>query len=580
MNPIEHVRLDTLQCLWDTPKYLFFSDGVDAIIYYSHFFPTTATIILLFILFFSQNKSLQSIQLSIIAVLFIVYTLLNVLLWSLIDPSQIMFYWTITNYIEPLIYVMMLYLVLSYGLKSDLSLKIKILLGTLFLPIILFGPTHLNLVGYDYTNCDRLAVEGPLISYIYLLEIFFALWILIGSIIIYKKIPDQQHRRSFAYLTTGSLLCLLAFSSGNIFGTFFQESLGEKAWLIGQYGFFGMPIFLGFIMYIIVRFKVFNTKIIATQALVLTLWVLVGSLLFVAQSTPTKVISSITLFLISIFGYSLARSVKREIQQREQIEGLVVTLNQANERLKVLDKMKSEFVSIASHQLRSPLTSIRGYTSMLIEGSYGKLPQKATEALHNINDSARFMALSIEDYLNISRIESGRMKYETTDFNIKNVAEKIVDEIRPVALKRGLVLVFRSDCDGTAMIHADIGKTRQVIINLIDNAIKYTPKGTITVFVHDDIKKKRVTITIKDTGVGISKESQEELFEKFVRAKNAHCVNVTGTGLGLYVAKKIVIEMGGEIWVESEGEGKGSTFHVSFPLVFAKKQAVAPKQPR
>ena len=97
--------------------------------------------------------------------------------------------------------------------------------------------------------------------------------------------------------------------------------------------------------------------------------------------------------------------------------------------------------------------------------------------------------------------------------------------------------------------------------------MKYTPKGTITVVVHDDVKKKILSITVQDTGVGMSKETMETLFEKFVRAKNANCVNVTGTGLGLYVAKKMVNEMGAKIWLESEGEGKGSTFHVEFALL-------------
>lgn len=120
------------------------------------------------------------------------------------------------------------------------------------------------------------------------------------------------------------------------------------------------------------------------------------------------------------------------------------------------------------------------------------------------------------------------------------------------------------------MIHADVGKTRQVIQNILDNSMKYTPSGTIKVLVHDDLKKKKITITVQDTGIGMSKETQEEVFEKFVRAKNANSVNVTGSGLGLYVAKKMVLEMKGRVWVESEGDGKGSTFHIEFPLIAGK----------
>jgi signal transduction histidine kinase len=293
----------------------------------------------------------------------------------------------------------------------------------------------------------------------------------------------------------------------------------------------------------------------------------VGSLLFVAKSDTTKIVAGFTLLITTFAGYYLVKSVKKEIRQREEIEGLAKRLETANERLQELDRMKSEFVSIASHQLRSPLTSIRGYASMLAEGTYGKLPEKAVPVLQNIADSSRFMAQSVEDYLNVSRIEAGNMKYEYSDFNLKEQAEKIVNELRQVAIKKGLVMLFRSDCTGSATVHADIGKVRQVMMNLVDNSMKYTPKGTITVIAHDDVKRKKMTVSIHDTGIGMDMETQGEVFNKFVRAKNANCVNVTGTGLGLYVAKKMIDEMGGKVWAESEGAGKGSTFHLEFGMV-------------
>ena len=242
-------------------------------------------------------------------------------------------------------------------------------------------------------------------------------------------------------------------------------------------------------------------------------------------------------------------------------------LAQADEKLKVLDKMKSEFVSIASHQLRSPLTAIRGYTSMLLEGSFGALSKKSTEAVERIAESSRFMALSIEDYLNVSRIEAGNMCYEMSDFNLAEETEKLVDDMRPTAVKKGLVLMYRSDCDGSCVVNADIGKMRQVIQNLVDNAMKYTPKGSIDVIAHNDVATKKMRITVQDAGVRMDATALEDVFDKFVRAKNANNINTTGTGLGLFVAKKMVEEMGGAIAVTSEGEGKGSAFTVEMPTV-------------
>jgi signal transduction histidine kinase len=176
------------------------------------------------------------------------------------------------------------------------------------------------------------------------------------------------------------------------------------------------------------------------------------------------------------------------------------------------------------------------------------------------------MIMSVEDYLNVSRIEAGNMKYNLSDFEVKEMAEHICDDIRPEAMKKNLVLLFRSDLSGTGIVNADVGKTSQIIHNLINNSLKYTPKGSINVFVRDDLKKKRLYISITDTGIGMSEATAHTLFQKFSRADNANSVNVSGTGLGLYVALKMAEQMGGTITCESEGDGKGSTFTFELPL--------------
>lgn len=262
----------------------------------------------------------------------------------------------------------------------------------------------------------------------------------------------------------------------------------------------------------------------------------------------------------------LIRSVKQAVRQKEEIEKLAHKLEKANAQLKILDKMKSEFVSIASHQLRSPLTSIRGYSSMLLEGSFGKLPPKAKDAVERIAESSRFMASSVEDYLNVSRIQAGNMKYEYSDFNIKDLAERIADDTRQTAIKKGLLLTFKSDITKRGIVHADIGKTRQIIDNLLNNSLKYTKKGFTEVFVHDKPKEKKIFVDIHDSGIGMSPKTLEDLFGKFERASNANEVNVTGTGLGLFIARKMARDMGGDVVATSEGEGKGATFTLILPL--------------
>ncbi|HBB65350.1 MAG TPA: hypothetical protein DCZ84_01765 [Candidatus Vogelbacteria bacterium] len=234
----------------------------------------------------------------------------------------------------------------------------------------------------------------------------------------------------------------------------------------------------------------------------------------------------------------------------------------ANLKLKELDKQKTEFVSIASHQLRSPLTAIKGYSSMMLEGTYGELGEKIKQPIQNIYDSSQRLVTIIEDFLNITRIELGRMKYEFVTLNFKELAEKVVNDQQSAAKQKGVVLNYHAE-GGKYTINADPGKINQVISNLIDNAIKYTPAGAVDVTVNDG--KGVVRLAVKDSGVGIPAEVMSKLFEKFVRADDAGKINYAGTGLGLYVAKQMVEAHKGKIWAESEGAGKGSTFIVELP---------------
>jgi signal transduction histidine kinase len=168
----------------------------------------------------------------------------------------------------------------------------------------------------------------------------------------------------------------------------------------------------------------------------------------------------------------------------------------------------------------------------------------------------------VEDFLSISRIEQGRMKYDFSSTDIRNLIATIIQEQMPSVSRAGLTISFNCDENNSYFASVDPGKMRQVITNLIDNSIKYTPKGSILITLTKDSNKKELVISIKDTGVGIDKETLPQLFEKFSRAKEASRVNVLGTGLGLYLAREIVHAHSGKIWVESKGKGEGSTFYV------------------
>ena len=204
---------------------------------------------------------------------------------------------------------------------------------------------------------------------------------------------------------------------------------------------------------------------------------------------------------------------------------------------------------------------------MILDGNYGPAPEKMTEVLGRIHESAKLMAFSIEDFLNVSRIESGNMKYNTEEFNLCEQANHIVDDLRPEATRSGLLLLFKSNIASKGMVRADISKTQQILHNLINNALKYTQKGTITVYVHENHVARKLYVEVIDTGIGMNVDTTKVLFQKFSRAKNANSVNINGTGLGLFVAREMARAMGGDITCSSEGDGKGSSFVLSLPLV-------------
>ena len=540
--------------------------NIPSLIYYSHI-PTAAIALFFgFFVYFQAKQSRDSVLLLISTALFSVWSATDLVIWLSPNSSFVFFSWSIINLLEILTSLSIFYFAYHLFQKKFPPFTFNFLVSLLVISYSLLIPTALNLRDFNYSICE--ATQGPLINLFYFIEVFtlFSLTVFLITRIIRKS--EEVTRLHIIIFSLGAFLFAFSFSGTNLIGSLLAQIYPDNPdnWKVIQYGLLTMPIFMAFLVYNTIKYKTFNIKLAAPIALVFGLWGLVFSLLFVHTIQTIQIIVGATLVFVVGFGLALIKSIRLEIKQREELELLTQALEKANVRLKELDKQKSEFVSIASHQLRSPLTAMRGYASMLVEGSFGKIPEKALEAAKRIDDSAKLMAMSVEDYLNVSRIESGNMKYNLSDFNVKEMTEKICDDLRPEALKSNLILLFRTDLKSRAIVNADVGKTNQIIHNLINNSIKYTPKGTINVFMRDDLKKKRIYVDITDTGIGMSQATIHTLFQKFSRADNANSVNVSGTGLGLYVAFKMAEQMGGTITCASEGDGKGSTFTFELPL--------------
>ncbi|MEI6480959.1 MAG: ATP-binding protein [Candidatus Saccharibacteria bacterium] len=257
----------------------------------------------------------------------------------------------------------------------------------------------------------------------------------------------------------------------------------------------------------------------------------------------------------------------------EEIEAFTVTLQEkvndatrqlrrTNEKLKALDETKDEFISMASHQLRTPLTAVKGYVSMVVEGDAGKLNKQQKELLDQAFSSSQRMVYLIADLLNVSRLKTGKFVIENKLTNLADVVEAEIEQLKQAAKGKNQTLTYSKPAKFIDLM-LDETKMRQVIMNFTDNALHYTPKdGTIKVSLQD--LGNSIEFTVVDDGLGVPKSEQHNLFTKFFRANNARRARPDGTGLGLFMAKKVVVAQGGAIIFTSQ-EGKGSTFGFTLP---------------
>lgn len=315
---------------------------------------------------------------------------------------------------------------------------------------------------------------------------------------------------------------------------------------------------------IIAKYNFWNFKVIATEFFISVIILILIVELFLAGSIIDLLVKLSITVLIVFSSSFLVGSVKREIQSKEKITRLVRDLDLMSKRLKILDKKKSEFLSIASHHLRDPLTAIKGYSSMLEEGSFGELSISVREAVGKIFTSSGHLITMISDFMDISRIESGDMNYNFKDVDMKTLVSDLVDGMKQAADRAHLGFHFTIEGDEAIsyVTVGDAGKLRQVLSNLIDNSIKYTPSGDINVSLSKSPDDKKIIFSLTDTGIGMNETTKEKIFHKFSRADGVSKVYTEGTGLGLYVAKEIVKKHEGRIWADSRGEGTGSSFYV------------------
>lgn len=402
-------------------------------------------------------------------------------------------------------------------------------------------------------------IDGPWVGIMYAFTVLGILP-LIRFFWVYKKSnKEQKNQLKYFFLGLGifiAFVLLIYMGVQNITGT-------DQYY---RYGNYSAVFLIGFTAYAIIKHHLFDIRVILTEVAVILINIVSAVQVFTANSITEAVFRFIFLAVILAGSLLLVRSVKREIEQRKKIQKLAADLEAANAQLKKMDELKDDFISMASHELNTPVSAIKGYLSMILEeGIGGKIPAQVRDYLEKVYSASQRLGTMIKDLLNVSRIESGRIHLIYEQKPIENLIEQAIGEIMSKAKEVHHSLTFKKPASPMPLTWFDVTRIMEVLINLIGNAIKYTdPGGKIETSV--SANDKFITISVKDNGRGIPKDKQDQLFSKFAQVDILKD-EIKGTGLGMYISKKFIELHSGKIWFKSEGEGKGTTFYFTLPIL-------------
>lgn len=420
--------------------------------------------------------------------------------------------------------------------KIQLS-RTKILLIVIFtLLVMLVNISPFAFVDVSIKNGSPSPIAGPGILPFAILSTFFsiaAVYVLIKKLRRSSDIEKQQLR----FVMLGILFML-----GLIISTVFIPVAIFRVNLFVSFIPLYTLIFLGLTAYAIVKHHLFNIKVIATEVLIVIIWLVLFARIFVSPDLSVIMIDGLVLAIMIPFGIFLIRSVIKEVERAEE---------------------RYELIATVSHQLRTPLTPIVGLSSMLVAGDFDKDSSLRKETEKQIYDSSLRLRNVINDFLQMFQVEEGGQVAQTR-VDLVAVIREAMENVKTNYQKKGLQLVFNKQKD---MTFETIGYDRliiQAISNILDNAEKYTKKGGTTI----TLKKgaKSIIISIADTGIGIRQEDKDHMFQRFFRSNDARQIRPEGSGLGLPIVKRIIETHGGKITFESAGENNGTTFIISFPL--------------
>lgn len=472
-----------------------------------------------------------------------VWAISSFMMWKSCGNDAMVTFWDRSLYFATAIMIPLLYhfsleiCELSDRKRSKILLSFAYGLGAFF-AILTTTPYFVDGVFYYTYGCHTIAKTGHHFFFIYLLTfICFAFYNLFKT---WKSGKLDMEKREKAYFTLigYSVFSLAGIGMATAYGIVFYPA---------YYIFF--PLFSLILAYAITEKNLFVSAM-ATDILVGAILILVSTFLAFPELDMGLVGKATIFFLLSAACILLLRHNHAEIRRKEEAERI--------------SKLKTEFISIVSHQLRTPLAAIRGYTDMVEDGDYGPVSERLKDPVKYIHDSSVSMIKMVNGLLSVTRLERGKVELKVKNFSVEDMIEECIKDTQLKAEEKGLYLNYEKPKQIIPLIKGDQEKVKQAVSNIINNAILYTVKGGVTVSV--SVVGSLVRITVKDTGVGIESEDMEKIFQSFSRGKRGAELHTQGTGLGLYVARSFITMHKGKVTVYSEGKDKGSTFFIDIPI--------------
>ncbi|OHA26285.1 MAG: hypothetical protein A3C06_02480 [Candidatus Taylorbacteria bacterium RIFCSPHIGHO2_02_FULL_46_13] len=446
-------------------------------------------------------------------------------------------------------------LVWSYFfLKKELPNFVKVLIfpvSVVFFLVTLFS----NRIVEDIYSVEQFGYEGKLGVWFNFYSAYFSIIIIL---IVYNFIKqlliekDPSRQSQIWYVLGGAFFFSLVSSTVSFLIPTFFHTL--RYTILDNLSF---SIFLICIGYAILKYHLFNIKVIVTELFVFSLWSVILIRTTTSYNLQDLLINSGLLILTIVVGAFLIKSVIREVEQREKIQVLAKDLEETNDR-------QEKLIHFVGHEVKGYLTKGEYAFSEMVDGDFGTLPPETKILSTNALSEMRKGVKAVTDILKAANLKRGTVTYDKKPVDLRDVVREEIIKLSPQAKEKGLALTADIERPGNYTVNLDQSQFGEhVIRNLIDNSIKYTPTGSVAVRVSN--KDGKVIFSVKDTGVGITDEDRAHLFIEGGTGKDSLKINVHSTGYGLYIAKTLVEAHNGKIRVESEGKGKGSTFFVELP---------------